>query len=45
MVFLEIMVLLDLLPEGFNLPYECTQNKQLPVKQNGKNLFFVILIL
>ena len=45
MVFFVTLVLLDLLPDGFNLPYECTQNKQLPAQQNVKNLFLENLIL
>ncbi len=42
MVCLVSLVLLDLLLKGFNLSYECTQNKQLPAQQKGKKFFFLI---
>ena len=41
MQFLVSLVLLDLLLEGFNLSYECSQNKQLPAQQNGKETIFL----
>ena len=44
MVFLVTLVLLDLLLDGFNLPYECTQNEQIPAQQIWKKQFFDILI-
>ena len=47
MLFLVTLVLLDLLLEGFylegfNLSYECSQNKQLPAQQNGNKFFLLI---